>query len=873
MFIGTKSSPIRERLNLTKRWLAIMFCWSFATSLQAVDTLSVLTEAPNLERAESLYNSGRYEEAIQYTTAGQELDPWITQWEITKARSLLALGRYDEAFDSLQAYVNDRSYELRPRLLLREAALFTGNVDEARRQQDALGYLVNQGSPRYRYDPENIVAVGNVALLFDVEPKLVLENFFRRAQDHSEKPVSAFLGTGNLALSKDDYKLASKAFQLGLQSHPENVELLYGLACAYREGDRAQLIENAEKALSLNPRHAPTLILLAEHFIAAEAYEQAESQLDRALEVNPRHPNALSLKAFLAYFRNDLELGNELRAAALSTWPENPEVDYRIGQQLSRKYRFTEGSRHQELALGFDGKYNPARIQLAQDLLRLGRNDDAWKLAEGVYQSDAYNISAYNLTTLRDRLDDFATVESDNFVIRLSPEEAEVYGDRAVKLLEEAHTNLTERYGIDLPEKTTVEIYPNPADFETRTFGMPGNPGYLGVCFGPVFTINSPATRSANWEAVLYHEFCHTITLFITNNRMPRWLSEGISVFEEQIANPAWGQRMTASYRTRILSDQMQPISSMSSAFLRAESGEDVQFAYYQSYLVVEYIIQNYGLPSLQETLKSLGEGTEINEALANHLAPLDELDTGFVEFAKAKASQLASDYRFESNLGLVGSAIDLISPKKDYTEALSLGRDHLAAEDWDKAIEVLKKLTQTAGYLPGKENAHWPLSLAYRGNGDYTNEAATLMEMVGQEANRIDPVVRLLEIANEQKEVEEVNRWSDAWIAINPMAETPWRTLLKSATTLEEFPQAIEAASALLALETPDKPSLHYQMAQLTKTSDPSGAKRHVLQALEEAPRFSNAYRLLKELQTAVAKQKNKELHEALDLDYDFIN
>ena len=31
-------------------------------------------------------------------------------------------------------------------------------------------------------------------------------------------------------------------------------------------------------------------------------------------------------------------------------------------------------------------------------------------------------------------------------------------------------------------------------DFGVRTFGMPDNPGYLGVCFGSVITANSPAS-------------------------------------------------------------------------------------------------------------------------------------------------------------------------------------------------------------------------------------------------------------------------------------------------------------------------------------------------------------------------------------------
>lgn len=873
MPIGVKLSSLNAYVSRSPAIWALLLCVLPLAPLGAVDTVAVLTEAPNLETLAELANSGHYEEAARYAIAGQELEPWSDDWEIAKSSSLVALGRYEEALASLQKFVSERSYDIRPRLLLREVALYNGNFQEAQQQKEALGYLINERSQRYSYDPENVVAVGQIALLFDIEPKLVLENFFRRAQQSSDKPVSAFLATGNLALAKDDYKLASKAFQEGLQEYPGNAELLHGLACSYREGDRSKLIEYAEQTLAINPRHAPTHVLMAEHLIAAESYDFANAQLDRALLTNPRYPQALALKAALAYIRNENRIGDELRSDALATWTRNPEVDYRIGQQLSRKYRFSEGASHQRLALELDDSYNPARIQLAQDLLRLGRNAEAWPLAEAVYESDPYNISAFNLTTLRDRLEDFATVESEHFLIRSSREEAAVYGNRAARILEDAHARLTERYGIELPQKTTVEIYPNSADFETRTFGMPGNPGYLGVCFGPVFTINSPATRSANWEAVLYHEFCHTITLTLTNNRMPRWLSEGISVYEEQVANPAWGQRMSAAYRTRILSGQMQPISSMSSAFLQAENGEDVQFAYYQSYLVVEYITQTYGLDPLKALLESLGSGQDVNDALADHLAPLEMLDEGFAQFAQKEASQLAAAYRFESPSGPLAALTTTIEPQKNYTAALAEGRERLAAEEWEEAIAALSELVGNAGYLPGQENAHLALAQAYRGIGDKSKEAAILAEMVNHEANRLSPITRLLELATEARDPEQALRWADAWIAINPMAETPWRALLSAAKERERSETAIEAARALLALEPPDKPSLHFQLAQLTQGSDPQGAKRHVLRALEEAPRFEAAYRLLVKLQADLIQADPNHPFHSLDLDHDFIN
>ena len=811
---------------------------------------------PVLEETIQLYNKGDYQKAHIQAVIGTELDPWTSTWEVIASKALMLMGRYEEAYQRLEAYAEDRNYDLRTQLLLREACLRSGRELEAVRRLDTISLLINQRSRRYYYHPDELVALGEAALLFGVEPKIVLENFFKRAQNEPEPPFSAFLAAGNLALDKRDYALSSKYFRSGIERFPDNPDLWCGLAMSFSEGDWSKLFEYAEKALSINPRHVKTLVLLAENLIAAEQYEEAEERLDKALEVNPNDDVALALHASIAFIQNQHEAGESYRSKALSTWRSNPIVDYVIGRELSKKYRFEDGASAQRIALLLDPEFTPARVQLAQDLLRLGREREAWRLAHSAHETDPYNITAYNLVTLHDKMDEFETLESEHFKVMLSKKEAPVYGNRALQVLEDAYRALSLRYDMELPQKTTVEIYPNPADFETRTFGMPGNPGYLGVCFGPVFTINSPSTRQRNWEAVLYHEFCHSITLSITNNRMPRWLSEGISVYEEERANPSWGQRMTASYRDRILEGEMQSISSMSAAFLNAQSDEDLQFAYYQSYLVVEFLFREYGIGTIKRMLEALGKGLSINEAITQELAPLETLDADFMEFAVEKAEALASEFRFESPNSFVSQAAEALKPKTNYTAALNRAKELVSAESYEEAAERLEELIAKAGFLPGLENAHGLLALAYRELGRVEEERRTLEAILEQEASHLSAVTRLLEIAQESQDDAAILRWSDAWLAINPMGATPWRSLLKAAIATDRTTQAIQAAEALISLNPPDIASIHYQIAQELRKEDLAKSKRHVLKALEEAPRFQKAYELLAEISHRESQQ-----------------
>ena len=93
---------------------------------------------------------------------------------------------------------------------------------------------------------------------------------------------------------------------------------------------------------------------------------------------------------------------------------------------------------------------------------------------------------------------------------------------------------------------------------------------------------------------------------------MPRWLSEGISVYEERQRDRSWGQAMTPEYRAVILGGKMPPVSKLSGAFLAPESPMALQFAYFESSLVVEFLIERHGIESLKQMLADLGAGVAI---------------------------------------------------------------------------------------------------------------------------------------------------------------------------------------------------------------------------------------------------------------------
>ncbi len=801
-----------------------------------------------------MYRTGDYAGALKAADAGAKANHYSEAWWRLNGEVLLTLGNYSEAEAALNQGVQYNSDSIRLRLLARQADLFAGKPDEAARQLSAISSII-QSRGRYERDPGFVTSLGEAALILGAEPKLVLENFLRLGQRATPPVRDAFLAIGKLAMDKHDYALAARTYQAGATAFPDDADMLYGLAAAHRASHDDEYGSFASAALGINPKHIPTLLLLAENLIDGEQYDNARDQLAKILALNPTEPTALALLSAMATLDNDTAKAAEYRDKALSTWKTNPQVDYLIGKKLAENYRFIQAASAETSALKFDDKNTPARVELAQDLLRMGLESQGWEMATRAHTDDAYDIEAFNLTTLHDQLDKFTTITSPHFNIRMAQTEAPVYGDRVLSMLEDERTKMTAKYGLPLDLPTTVEIYPNPDDFAVRTFGMPDIGGFLGVTFGPVVTINSPASSGANWKDVLWHEFVHVITLTMTRNRMPRWLSEGISVYEEQLADPAWGMKMSLDYHDRILDGKMQPISGMSAAFIKAKSSADMQFAYYESSLVVQFLIERYGFDRLKAVLHDLGAGKNMNESLAANLAPLDKLDTQFAEYARDRATKTFAGLDFTRPKPPTDENTPAPPPNpNNYYDRLAQIRALADKEEWTAVRQQLQELTTKGFYVPGAQNPYLLLAAACAKLNDTAGEKAALTAVAEHEGDSLNTVTRLLDIAQVEQDWPAVHRWSEAWLAINPLAPTPWRQLLAANEHNGDAKAAIEAGNALLQLDPPDAPDVHYRLARQLQPSDVEAARRQVLQALEDAPRFRAAYELLAALPPAPA-------------------
>jgi len=811
-----------------------------------------------------MLRTGKYAELIELAKSQVDKRVWNEAWPRLLIEGYLITGRIDDARRAYESALERFGDSLRLRLLGAKVLLWS---NEAKKSEDQLHEIesIIQRTPWRFSNRSDLVPLGEFFLMRGEDPKQVLKICFDQAIKADPKNVESYVATARMALDKNDANVASQSLKKAMELDPNDPEI-YFLAARAWSTDGEKATEYLKRSIELNPKYVPSILLAAESRMNAEDYAAASILLDEIERVNALHPKMWAMRAAMAHLRGEFEIEGNARRKGLESWKLNPEVDYTIGKHLSLHYRFAEGVEYQRRALTTDSKYAPARTQLAQDLLRSGEDTAGWEMVDGIRQTDPYDVSIFNLKQLQSKLSKFTTIEADGFVIRMDKSEAEVYGRDVVELLQNAREVLVPKYGVTLQEPIFVEIFPRQQEFAIRTFGMPGGQGFLGVCFGRLITANSPSALQvdSNWKSVLWHEYCHVVTLQKTKNKMPRWLSEGISVYEERNRDSTWGERLDPIYRDMLLSDDLVPISKLSSAFQQPKSPLHLQFAYYSSSLAVEFWIERWGVDGLRRLLEDLSVGMKADEALARLPGSLDYLDAEFLEFARTRAKSFAPKADFTKPTPEELQDLDswMLSHPNSYWGLKKRLEKDIQAKEWAAAARAAESLVSLWPEDHSENGIYSQLASAYHGLEDPVKEYNALRDL-----ERFSPapragLLRLIEIDSKRNAWDSVAKWVDRMQGIQPMRNDTQSPRAVAAEKTLDNQIAIRALEALATMDPVDPANIFFRLASAHhRSGDLPKAKRYCLMALEEASRYREALDLLLQLHADHGQQPAVEL------------
>src|SRR3954471_12087268 len=455
-------------------------------------------------------------------------------------------------------------------------------------------------------------------------------SLFRAASGSASNPA---LDTawGLLFLDKYNYPEAVKSVQQALAADPEWAPAHAGLARTLAEDDPPAAAAEATRALEIDPHLADAELLLAQLDLDNTRWDAARERLGRVLEFNPSHLDARAVAAAITYVRGNRQAFDAEVKQTLAINPTFGEI-YRVAAELSaRNYRFDEAVGLAREAVALDPANARAHAELGMHLMRTGDEAQARQSLERAFKIDPYDRVTFNLLALLDTLDKFVEIREGDIILKLDPAEAPVMREYAMPLAQEALKTLSAKYKFTPKGPILVEIFPKHDDFAVRTLGLPGMIGALGACFGRVVSLDSPHARPSNpfsWQATLWHEMTHVITLQMSNQRIPRWLTEGISEYEETQARPDWGREMEVPFALALERGKALKLADLNSGFPRPDT---IALAYFEASLLVDHIVRTYGNDKLQALVRSYGQGLEGNAAMEKRMGvTLPELQASF---------------------------------------------------------------------------------------------------------------------------------------------------------------------------------------------------------------------------------------------------
>lgn len=656
---GSLSVPRLERASL--------FAAAFFAVLFLPRAMPALDDAAD---AIELLETGEYESARDAFVEVLKTSPDDAAARRGLARALAATGEYDAALAALrQGPSFEKSADLRAaagRILQR-----TGKLAEAEAEYRAA----------LAADPDHVESLNRLGEVLsltgrreDAEKQWnrVIRVYQEMSIDEAEKsPAEVFVEMGVALRHLNRYHDANDVmFPQAREQDEDSLPLLVEWSRTYLEKyDFPFSRDLLRRALDRNRNDADALVLLAENYlvdfqVGTERYSLAEKQLERAIEVNEHHPGAWRALGSLWLTDGDLDRaekdllksleidptdsetlgllaacynlqgGAEERFAdmerrALEVNPKNAVFFHTIAKAIESRFRYQEAARMAERALELDPDYWQAYPTLGTNYLRTGEIEKGRKYLERAFEKDPFNVWVLNTRKLLRYMDsNHREYRTDRFVFHFPTADFDVLKTYLVPVLEKAWDNYSRYYETELEKPIYIDVFSKHQWFSARIVGLGGVPA-SGACFGNVVALTTPKALPQNWGAVAVHEFAHVFTLHATDNRVPRWLTEGLSVFEEGRDHPRWKRNFTREIADAWGSGRLLPIAELDSGFSKPKYPLQVLISYFQGCLVVEYVRLTWGFDKVLELLDGYREkkSTEqiFREVFGKSTAEFDE--------------------------------------------------------------------------------------------------------------------------------------------------------------------------------------------------------------------------------------------------------
>ncbi|MEO5815268.1 MAG: tetratricopeptide repeat protein [Gemmatimonadaceae bacterium] len=728
---------------------------------------------------------------------------------------------------------------------LAELAYRRGDRTEAFRRASVLAGAFE--NPSGAWSADDRVAAGRAYVILGTRNAAAVRSAlaaFDRAVQADSSNLEGRLRVGDLFLEKYNAPDAKNSFQDVLTRSPDNARALLGLARVAEFEGKLESMTLLRRAVAANPSLVSAQVQLARYQLEAEEYDSAKVAARRALAVDSASLPAWSMLGAVAWLKGDSAEYNRAKSAAerLSSLPSDFYAE--LAEAAIRQRRYVDGMRLARTALGIDSTSTRVLGLLGNNQLHAGNIDEGRALLERAFAIDPFNLWHKNTLDLLDNLRTFTTIDRGHFKIIAPPKEAELLATYLVPLLEEAYDSLSKRYQYKPSASVRLELYRQHADFSVRTVGLAGL-GALGVSFGPVLMMDAPSARTKgefNWGSTAWHELTHTFTLGLSNNRAPRWLSEGLSVLEERRARASWGADATVEFLAAYAGGRLRPVSQLSDGFVRPRFAMEVILSYYEASLVCEMIEQQKGSAALVAMLTAYRDGLDTPAVFAKVLGlKPEEVDKQFDSWVRAKFAVPLRAIAASDGKGEVGGA---------FVSTMRAGMALMSANQLDSASATFLRAQALFPDYAGQGAPALMLAKIAFDRGDFRGALDQVQRVTSRNETAWDANLLEADLRAKLGDSTGARIPLERMLWISPYDITIHIRLAELASRAGDHATALRERRAVVALDPPDPLDARYQLAKaLADAGDVAAARKELLGVLEQAPSFEKAQALLLEL------------------------
>jgi cellulose synthase operon protein C len=664
---------------------------------------------------------------------------------------------------------------------------------------------------------------------------------FRLATQPANSPALSKVRWGRLLHDRFNDSDASDLFHEALAKDPSSADAYVGLAIVSADGFDGKAVGYLTKAIELNAKLAEPHELMADLALENDDRAAAAAEAEKALALDAGSVDAMATHAALELLADRAPDAWIARIHTIN--PGDGHAYALVAHQLELHYRYEDAVTYYRKAVDADPHLWAAHSALGIELMRLGKEDEPRSELELSYNNGYRDASTVNSLRLLDSYKNFETFREATTILKLNKTEATLLHPYMQTELHTILATYEKKYKIKLPAPVQVEVYPDHEDFAVRTMGMPGL-GALGVTFGEVVAMDSPSAHQPgdfNWGATLWHEMSHVFILSATNHRVPRWFTEGLAVHEEGERSPEWKDRVTPEVLVAIRDKKLLPVARLDRGFVYPEYPSQVIVSYFQAGSICDFIKERWGEEKLLDMVHSYAKLLTTEQAVKEDLglAP-EEFDRQYLAWIEGKYGAEAAHFdQWREKLKAAFSALQ----QKQYDTVLAQGAQIVSM--YPEYVEDANayELIAAADNAKSDSKAELAILTAYEQEGGQMpvtlKRLAALQEAAGQKAEAVATLERL-NYVYPVKDEDLHRRLGDLMYA------------------QKQYDGAIREYNALIASNPVDKAGAQFSLAQAyCAANQMDKAQESVLAALEIAPGYRPAQKLLLELQQSPRTMK----------------